>query len=823
MRIAAFTTTFALILTLLFTTAPRTQAVAAFNYGEALQKSLFFYEAQQAGRKPAWNRVSWRGDSVLSDGADVGLNLSGGWFDAGDHVKFGFPMAASATMLAWGAIEYRDGYVQSGQLDELQRNLRFVNDYFISAHPSPNVLYGQVGIGSKDHAWWGPAEVAHLDDQAGQRPSYKIDTSCGGSDLAGETAAAMAASSMVFRSTDPAYADTLVSHARQLYTFADTVRGKYSDCIKDAAGFYNSWSGYNDELVWGAIWLYRATGEASYLSKAESYYANLGTEPQSTIHSYKWTHAWDDKSYGVYVLLAKLTGKAQYTQDAERWLDYWTVGVNGERVSYSAGGLAQLDTWGALRYAANTSFIALVYSDSISDATKKARYHDFAVRQINYILGDNPRASSYVVGFGANPPRNVHHRTSHGSWSDSISLPVEQRHILYGALAGGPGKGSGDTYTDSRTDYVANEVATDYNAGFTGALVRLYQEYGGQPLASFPAAETPADEFFVEAKVNASGPRHIEISGVLNNQSGWPARNSTKLSYRYFVDLSDVFAAGYGLSDLTVSTAYNQGSGVSGLRQWSGSIYYVEISFSGINVYPGGQSESRKEVQFRISLPTNTNNPDWNNANDWSFSGLNSTDRVKTRRIPVYDNGVKVFGDEPGSNPVTATPPPTSGPTNTPGPTATVAPPTATATPRPTNTPGPTATVAPPTATATTGPTATVAPPTVTPVPGACQVTYAIPNQWGDGFLGDVTIKNNGAAVSAWTLTWTFGGTQRITNLWNGVVTQSGQAVSVRNADWNGALASGGSVNFGFQATYSGANAKPTAFKLNGVSCTVAP
>jgi hypothetical protein len=104
-------------------------------------------------------------------------------------------------------------------------------------------------------------------------------------------------------------------------------------------------------------------------------------------------------------------------------------------------------------------------------------------------------------------------------------------------------------------------------------------------------------------------------------------------------------------------------------------------------------------------------------------------------------------------------------------------------------------------------------------VAAGCEVVYSIPNQWGDGFLGDVTIKNNGAAVSTWTLTWTFGGTQRITNLWNGVVTQSGQAVSVRNADWNGSLASGGSVNFGFQATYSGTNAKPTAFSLNGVVC----
>src|SRR6185295_17880792 len=81
-----------------------------FNYAEALQKAEFFYEAQRSGALPAANRINWRGDSGLRDGADVGHDLTGGWYDAGDHVKFGFPMAASATMLAWGIVEYRAGF-----------------------------------------------------------------------------------------------------------------------------------------------------------------------------------------------------------------------------------------------------------------------------------------------------------------------------------------------------------------------------------------------------------------------------------------------------------------------------------------------------------------------------------------------------------------------------------------------------------------------------------------------------------------------------------------------------------------------------------------
>ena len=102
------------------------QAKIKPNYGEALQKSILFYEAQQAGKLPDWNRVPWRGDSTPNDGADVGIDLTGGWFDAGDHVKFGFPMAASVTTLAWGGIVYYDAYQQSGQLIHLSRNIIYL-------------------------------------------------------------------------------------------------------------------------------------------------------------------------------------------------------------------------------------------------------------------------------------------------------------------------------------------------------------------------------------------------------------------------------------------------------------------------------------------------------------------------------------------------------------------------------------------------------------------------------------------------------------------------------------------------------------------------
>ncbi|GAA3796807.1 hypothetical protein GCM10022226_15240 [Sphaerisporangium flaviroseum] len=136
--------------------------------------------------------------------------------------------------------------------------------------------------------------------------------------------------------------------------------------------------------------------------------------------------------------------------------------------------------------------------------------------------------------------------------------------------------------------------------------------------------------------------------------------------------------------------------------------------------------------------------------------------------------------------------------------------PTSSPSPSPTLTPTPTPT---PTATRTPTPTPTVS-------PGGCTVTYKT-NDWGNGFTADVTIANGGSsAINGWTLAFAFTGNQQITNTWNGVTTQSGTQVTVKNVGWNGTIgANGGTAGFGFQSTYSGANAAPAAFTLNGAAC----
>jgi hypothetical protein len=625
--------------------------IGAYSYAEVLQKSMFFYECQRSGILPASNRVTWRGNSATGDGSDVGRDLTGGWFDAGDHVKFGFPMAGSATMLAWAGLEYPQAFDETGQMNSLLDNLKWVCDYFIKC----NILdgngdtlefYGQVGDGSADHAFWGPPEVMTM-----ARPSYKVTRNAPGSDLCGETAAALAASSMLFQSSNPSYAATLLSHARKLYAFADAYRGKYSDSINAAQGYYTSWSGYMDELMWGALWLYRATGESSYLTKAQTAYNSIfaGNWGDQSYPSLKWTHAWDDKSYGSLVLFSMLTTNTGCRVNAERWLDFWTIGRPDGRVTYTPGGLAWLDPagWGNLRYAMNTAFLAFLYSDRVSDHTN--RYHNFAISQVNYALGSNPLNRSFVCGFGNNPPVKPHHRADHGSWDNNIQDPPDSRHILCGALVGGPG--GSDDYTDARDNYVLNEVACDYNAGFSGALAKMYLLYGGYTQPDFPVVETPTNQFFVQASINQSNANFTEIRALLQNHSAWPARASTNLHYRYFFDLSELYAAGGSTNNVTVSVNMLDGGTISGLRPWdvANHIYYVELNYDGVNIIPGGSTSYRREAQFRLAIPNSFPAAAWNPNNDFSYQNLvyGNQNVSNTVYIPTYENGVKLEGQEP--------------------------------------------------------------------------------------------------------------------------------------------------------------------------------
>ncbi|XP_039268097.2 uncharacterized protein LOC120343078 [Styela clava] len=423
-----------------------------YNYNKALHLSILFFEAQMAGRLPPGHRIPWRGDSTLKDGCEVGADVSGGWFDAGDHVKFAFPMAFSLTTLAWGGIKFRDAYEDAGELQNMINTVQHGAEWFIKAHTAKYELIGQVGNGNVDHGEWGRPETMSM-----RRPVYKITAKKPGSELAGEAAAALAASSILLKATHPQLSREALQHAKELYDFANKYRGTYHKSIPDAKEFYASISGYDDELIWGAAWLYKATNDNKYLLLATNHYNRIQGK-----YVVETRYSWDRKLCGAQALLAELTGGSDYKTPFFKMID------DLMRAKTTPQGLHFLTKWGSNRYAAGAAFMAAIAGTM--NAPRKAAYQKWAQKQLDLMLGDS--GQSYLIGYGKYPKR-PHHRSSscppypqRCDWS-TFNSPKPNHYILYGALVGGPD--SKGKYLDKRSLYEQTEVTTDYNACFQSA------------------------------------------------------------------------------------------------------------------------------------------------------------------------------------------------------------------------------------------------------------------------------------------------------------------------------------------------------------------
>ena len=647
----SFSTFFLLFLLLSSQTIQVMSAPAAsvsVNYAEALQKSLFFYEVQQAGVLPEWNEVSWRADSMEND------IVPGGWFDAGDHFKFALTIAYTATLLAWGYLEYGDAVKKAGLDEKYLNNLKWGLDYIVAADQGGSVV-ATIGKDGFDHTWWGSPEVylrkMKLATGDTERP---YDTTTATSVLA-LCASSLAAGYLVYK--DPNY----LTHAKSLYEAADKTRSN------DGQGMGKSYypaTDFYDELFYAANWMYMATGDQKYLDECEKdFIPNFPLETQSTTRKFTWGFCWDDHSQAAALLYAINTGKEEWIEQIHRHLEYWTTGYDGKQVGHTPDGMAWLFQWGSTRHAANTVFLALVAADKLfKDNTQLYdKYKKFAKDQMEYFFGKNDLGLSYVIGMGEKNAKSVHHRGASGihddHWNslgtdDKTEFQTEYAHVLYGALEGGPNQDG--SFTDNVGSYQNTEVAIDYNAGFTAALCGMIKDYGGEKLKDFPQKETPKwPEFLISASINQAAGTYTEIKVFAMNHSAWPTRVIKDLSYNYYFDISEILDAGLTLDDITVKVGNDQHSGdegkisISGPHLYKGTVYYVKLSFNdGRVAMPTGQSEHRSECQFRISIP-DPKQGIWDPTNDYSFQGLEQNVMKETPYITMYDGDKLIWGIEP--------------------------------------------------------------------------------------------------------------------------------------------------------------------------------
>jgi endoglucanase len=735
-------------------------AEPAYNYAEALQKSLYFYEAQQAGALSPNNRVEWRGPACLTDGEDIGRDLSGGWFDAGDHWTANLTMSFAAMTLAWSAVEHPEGWLKTGQMDKLLESLIHVNRYFLKCVLDPeckdpaNELEVAIGCGGREgvespnvHAMWASAEVAHL---ITQRPTFRLNKQVPGGDIPAAMAAAMAAGSMVirehtavlkgkkgydgFKAAD--FADLLLDRAEKLLLFAranagpvlsDKLPKEDQERIRKARNTalrsdgevveIGYRAGPFDKIVAAASWLQRA-----HLAKNPQggrKWFDLAVEVYEKEYKAEWNNDWwKDFGAGNFAKQAAFNLMRLAPEDERFHAELQLYCVSFTKYGATPGGLRLREKfaheYGSLRHANNAAVIALYYSDHVgqapplkgntwwkgnkSNAELKEEFAGEASRQVNYALGANPYGRSFLVGFGNQPFNHVHHRGAYGPWAGfdhfikgKADDRATSRHVLYGALVAGPdhndvfpcGKehlkwlpvpgtkdhdffyqfpnrtepvrkkdyqwNAADQPVQDVMDSQFNEVALDYNAGFTASLAWLCA-HGYSAGAALPDSEFPPKvirnesldllttdrELFAAARKVANTPGATELEVTLWNRSRWPARASTNLSFRYFFTLDRDTTP----EQVQASVRGSDKAKTSPAKLVNGKTAFVEVQFPGDAIYPGNLKLASRSVMLRLAAPV------WDDANDWSADGLSAETKLQPR-LAVYDNGKLVGGVEP--------------------------------------------------------------------------------------------------------------------------------------------------------------------------------
>ena len=439
----------------------------SYNFAKLLQESLYFYDGNMCGTDVDENSAfSWRGNChtydshVTYNGKTV--DVSGGYHDAGDHVKFGLPQGYTATVLALGYYEFADAYDELGQTAHFNMIMNYFCDYFTrctiyqEGTDTVEAFCYQVGDGDSDHAKWEAPEGQTID-----RPAFFATASNPATDEVSVAVAALALQAANYKKQGGTEAllksKAYLKTAEDLFAFAKKCSNKQV-ATQGASPFYKS-NNWEDDYCAAAAALYAATGKEIYKQERDAYYGKLNTG---------WCLTWDN-TWPVAAALKE---------------DYIAVSAFASYGSKNTKqGFKMINGWGSARYNASAQFMGLIYDQANGKLSMTdGNYSSWATGQMKYLLGNNKAKRCFVVGYNENAAKYPHHRAA--SRSNDAGQVREDHYTLLGALVGGPSD-EYDTYADNQADYNCNEVALDYNAGLVGAAAGLYLLHKGEE--AYPA------------------------------------------------------------------------------------------------------------------------------------------------------------------------------------------------------------------------------------------------------------------------------------------------------------------------------------------------
>ena len=447
------------------------------DYQKRISEALRFFGAQRCGDGHNWTLAdNDDGDSChLEDGDDAGgVDLTGGWHDAGDHLKFSVTHGIAAYTLlkafdafpaAFKDMDDQDYSGKSNGVPDVLDEVNYALDYMQRQLLDDGIVVRVGGLVDHDYWWTSPYQSKQSADSGGNPREVLVGAK---GDVAGLTAAALALGSIKIRDYDAKLADAYLDSAKEFFKLAKSNRG-ITDSSPDLKEdkFYDGDDTDDDSLLCGAVELYRATKEQDYLDLAHELNTKLDY-PGATV------------DYGNPGNMCRHSLQALDEPSARLFLegevsDYFNyVEADGDLkgLYYLRDSSKEDDQsrWGSLRYAAGVGFSSGLAWQALCHSKKRSDFSDFAIAQADWILGDNPFGHSFVVGVGSGAPKRPQHKNSCGINLPDGDVPTDDvvaKYPIVGAMVGGPSRLG---YEDSFNNYEANEVTIEYNAMYVGVL-----------------------------------------------------------------------------------------------------------------------------------------------------------------------------------------------------------------------------------------------------------------------------------------------------------------------------------------------------------------
>lgn len=531
-------------------------ALSTDDYVEAAWMTTRFFGAQRSGEGPNWILDGTNHTTSFLKDSYQGKDVSGGWFDCGDHVMFGQTQGFASYILALSYAEFTEGFYdlytgdytdykaskdysmkggKPNKVRDLLEELRYEADFWVKAAISSSVFVTVKGNGNADHTKWVTAGMmSTLGSSEGGDPREIVATADDA--FTPGFAAAMLA---VMARVDPESSNQkkYLDAAKVAYSYAKSHKG-----VTNSGGFYESswWDGrWGDGPFLAALELYRTTKDESYKTDAAKYFADLKFENGS----------YTRLGYSNAVPLSVVMGQGVFEwppetgryRDAQLYLDNFYAGE-------AENGLFMKETGGGGSFSVRTpsggAFLYALYSKFFKDDS----YDEMIEKNVAYLLGDNSNKKSYVVGFdknGASAPKAPHHRGYYGNEDpgrevDSGLQPPEKNKILGGMIAGSFNDGN---HSNTVSKWNVNEVCVDLNAPMVGALGYLLSKKAPKTDVDLgiKAPETPKDTSKKDSTIKDGLPvLNAPVKAFTLSQSGSQVVVSTAKAAPFKVQVFDL-------------------------------------------------------------------------------------------------------------------------------------------------------------------------------------------------------------------------------------------------------------------------------------------